>query len=63
VAARGQLQKLKHADAGTVEQQRELYGLLSAFESYLVVTIRLGWSVYASNDDLERLRARFVPAA
>lgn len=63
VTARNRMQALKHADRGTPEEIAQLYGLLNAVEAYIVVSIRLGWSIYAHDHDLERLRARFVPAA
>jgi hypothetical protein len=63
VIARKQLEQLKHADTGSTEEQKRLYGLLSAVEAYIVVAIRLGWSIHANDADLDQLRSRLVAAA
>lgn len=62
IAARTQLQKLKHADAGTEAEKEQMLGLLSAVEAYLVLAIRMSWSL-GSDADLERLRSKFGTAA
>lgn len=57
VAARTELQRLKHADEGSTQESRTVRQLIAAVEGYVVFSIRVGW-VGLSQDGLVRLRAR-----
>lgn len=56
VATRTQLQKLKHADLGTEEEQEEIRELLSAVEGFLHLAIGVAWAT-VSDQRLDELKA------
>lgn len=59
VVARNELQALKHADAGSEEEQAELLRLMAAVEGYLAMCFQVSWLV-AEDEQVGRLRARLA---
>lgn len=57
VAARTELQRLKHADQGSAEESQTVRQLIAAVEGFVIFSVRVGW-VGLSQDGLVRLRAR-----
>ena len=59
VECRSNLQKLKHADSCTAEEEQELEVLLRAIEAAMVLVVRIAW-LPVNNVELERIRARLA---
>lgn len=57
IATRTQLQQLKHADTGTIEDTNELLDHMAAVEAFLTLAVGLSWTL-APAEQVERLRAR-----
>lgn len=57
VATRAQLQQLKHADTGTIEETHEMLGHLAAVEAFLTLAVGLSWTI-TPDHQVERLRTR-----
>lgn len=59
VAARAQLQELKHADQGNEAEVRQVTSLMAAVEGFLTLALRIGWATL-DEEEVDGLRRRLA---